>query len=316
MSPPSLTKPMPECWGHRGASSRFPENTLASFEAAIRDGAEGIESDVHVSVDDVVVMFHDPSLDRVTDGSGLIREKLWYGEGGMHQLRTVKEPKQALATFEETIKLLMKPENSHVKFNVDVKVQNKPAHLFKLIHSVISSQPDWETALAPRILLGLWHPSFLPHAKAHLPYCRRSYIGYSISTARKFFWDSCDVFSINFAALALADGAKFRKDCKAAGKQIMAWTVNDPAHMVEAARWGIDVIITDTTKTWLDLRSALQVDYDNIAAQHSRMFYWTNVQFYTPMLALLRRRDHIYLEGYAGPFRKVDTLEPAALAVS
>ncbi|KDN46806.1 hypothetical protein K437DRAFT_268026 [Tilletiaria anomala UBC 951] len=36
--------PMPECWGHRGASGAFPENTLASFERAVADGAEGIES--------------------------------------------------------------------------------------------------------------------------------------------------------------------------------------------------------------------------------------------------------------------------------
>lgn len=101
------------------------------------------------------------------------------------------------------------------------------------MHKTISSQPDWESALAPRILLGLWHPSFLPHAKTHLPYCRRSYIGQSIATARKYFWDACDVFSIKFSTLAMADGAKFRKDCKTAGKKVMAWTVNDPEHMVE-----------------------------------------------------------------------------------
>ncbi|EIW61594.1 PLC-like phosphodiesterase [Trametes versicolor FP-101664 SS1] len=309
MSAYAATKPMPECWGHRGASATFPENTLASFEAAMRDGAEGIESDVHVSVDDVVVMFHDPSVDRVTDGTGLIRERLWHGEGGLQQLRTVKEPKQALATFEDTIKLLMRPENRHVKFNVDVKVQNKPAHLFTLMHKIISAQPDWETTLAPRILLGLWHPSFLPHAKAQLPYCRRSYIGSDIAVARKFFWDSCDVFSIKFSTLGMADGAKFRKDCKQAGKRVMAWTVNEPEHMVEAVRWGIDVIITDTTKTWLDLRSALEVDYDKIAAQHSRLFYWTKLEFYTPIQIITRRRDHSYLEGYAGPFRKIEAAE-------
>ena len=120
-----------------------------------------------------------------------------------------------------------------MKFNVDVKVQNKPAHLFALMHKIISAQPEWESALAPRILLGLWHPSFLPHAKAHLPYCRRSYIGQSIAVARKYFWDSCDAFSIKFSTLAMADGAKFRKDCRAAGKKVMAWTVNDPEHMVE-----------------------------------------------------------------------------------
>ena len=39
---------------------------------------------------------------------GLIREKLWYGEGGMQGLRTIKEPRQSLTTFEETIQLLMR----------------------------------------------------------------------------------------------------------------------------------------------------------------------------------------------------------------
>lgn len=52
------------------------------------------------------------------------------------------------------------------------------------------------------------------------------------------------------------------------------------------------------------------VDYDKIAAQHSRMFYWTTLEFYTPMQIYQRRRDHSYLEGYAGPFRKMDTVEP------
>lgn len=57
------------------------------------------------------------------------------------------------------------------------------------------------------------------------------------------------------------------------------------------------------------------MDYDRIAAQHSRMFYWTTLEFYTPMQIIQRTRDHMYLEGYAGPFRKIDTLEPAAVTV-
>ncbi|EMD40535.1 hypothetical protein CERSUDRAFT_91264 [Gelatoporia subvermispora B] len=308
-----LLKQLPECWGHRGASAAYPENTLASFEAAIRDGAEGIESDVHVSIDDVVVMFHDPSLDRTTDGNGFIREKNWYGPNGMEHLRTVKEPKQAIPTFAETIALLMKPENMHVRFNVDVKVQNSPARLFALMHKIISAQPDWETVLAPRLLIGLWHPTFISHAKTHLPYCRRSYIGEDTELARKYFWDSCDVFSISFAALATARGTKFRKDCKQAGKKVMAWTVNDPAHMVELATWedNIDVVITDVTKTWLQLRSALTVDYDKIVRQHSRLFLWTSLKFYTPFQYFECRSEQQYLETYAGPFTAFDTIDAA-----
>ncbi|KXN86118.1 Phosphatidylglycerol phospholipase C, partial [Leucoagaricus sp. SymC.cos] len=283
------------------ASSRFPENTLASFEAAIRDGAEGIESDVHVSADDVVLMFHDPALDRTTDSRGQIKERTWYGEKGMQHVRTIKSPKQAIPTFKATIELLMKPENHHVKFNVDVKVQNDADRLFKLMNDIITAQPSWETTLAPRILLGLWHPRFLTYAKNRLPYCRRSYIGNSTMIARKYFWNDCHAFSIAFAALTTADGQKFREECKVAGKTIMVWTVNEPAHMMEAVRWGVSAIITDVTKTWLDLRAALQNDYEKIGSQYGRLFLWTP-QFFSPILMLQRRVDQLALERVAGPF--------------
>ena len=58
------------------------------------------------------------------------------------------------------------------------------------------------------------------------------------------------------------------------------------------------------------------MDYDKIAAQHSRMFYWTTLEFYTPMQIYQRRKDHSYLEGYAGPFRKMDIVEPLPLVAS
>ncbi|KAI0797104.1 PLC-like phosphodiesterase [Abortiporus biennis] len=312
----STSRTFPECWGHRGASAALPENTLASFESAIREGAEGIESDVHVSVDDVVVMFHDPALDRTTNGKGLIREKNWHGEDGMEHLRTVKEPKQSIPTFSETVDLLMKPENHHVKFNVDVKAQNNPERLFTLMHNVISAHPNWQTELAPRILLGLWHPTFLPQAKKHLPYCRRSYIGADVPMARKYFWDSVDVFSMSFGSLTGYEGEKFRKDCKAGGKKIMVWTVNDPQFMVEAARWDVDVILTDVPKTWLNLRSALQVDYDKIVSKHSRLFLYTTWQFYTPYQMLMRKYIKARLEEAAGPFKFSDTTTvPEAVSI-
>ncbi|MBI5852878.1 MAG: glycerophosphodiester phosphodiesterase [Planctomycetes bacterium] len=52
---------------HRGLSSRFPENTLPAFEAAIACGAELIELDVHTTRDGAVVCIHDETLDRTTD---------------------------------------------------------------------------------------------------------------------------------------------------------------------------------------------------------------------------------------------------------
>ena len=101
------------------------------------------------------------------------------------------------------------PENHHVKFNVDVKVQNNPARLFSLMHTIVSSHEGWQALLAPRILLGLWHPTFLPYAQEHLPYCRRSYIGEDTGLARKYFWKDVDAFSMWFGCLTTADGEKY-----------------------------------------------------------------------------------------------------------
>src|SRR5579864_7579492 len=63
--------------GHRGAMGYAPENTLASFEEAIRRGADLIELDVQLSSDGEVVVMHDTSVDRTTDGEGLIRDLPW-----------------------------------------------------------------------------------------------------------------------------------------------------------------------------------------------------------------------------------------------
>ncbi|KAJ7172410.1 PLC-like phosphodiesterase, partial [Mycena filopes] len=176
-----------ECWGHRGASARFPENTMASFEAAIRDGVDGIESDVHVSADGIILMFQDQALQRTTNFKGTIKDCNWYGVDGMEHARTKKEPKQSIPTFVETLSLLMKvcartsfrmkftlytkPENLHVHLNVDIKATNDPDKLFPLMHAAISAYPQWETLLAPRILLGMSPPSYSIQKTTKEPWC-------------------------------------------------------------------------------------------------------------------------------------------------
>lgn len=63
--------------GHRGASGEAPENTLAAFALALEQGAEGIELDVQITKDGEIVVCHDLTLDRTTNGSGLICEHNW-----------------------------------------------------------------------------------------------------------------------------------------------------------------------------------------------------------------------------------------------
>lgn len=65
---------MIEIWAHRGASRAAPENTVPAFELAIAAGADGIEFDVQLSRDGQVVVIHDETLPRTTDGAGWVKE--------------------------------------------------------------------------------------------------------------------------------------------------------------------------------------------------------------------------------------------------
>ena len=58
--------------GHRGFENRAPENTLAAFRLAMAEGADGVELDVHISKDGHLVVIHDPTVDRTTNGFGKV----------------------------------------------------------------------------------------------------------------------------------------------------------------------------------------------------------------------------------------------------
>src|SRR5690242_19186833 len=66
--------PNPLVFAHRGASAYAPENTLAAFELARRQGAPAIEFDAKLSSDGRVVIIHDQTLERTTDGAGRVRD--------------------------------------------------------------------------------------------------------------------------------------------------------------------------------------------------------------------------------------------------
>ena len=59
---------------HRGFSSEYPENTVTSFEAAVSAGFNYIELDIHLTADSVIVVMHDETVNRTTNGEGNIRD--------------------------------------------------------------------------------------------------------------------------------------------------------------------------------------------------------------------------------------------------
>ena len=70
MRRPNVKRPL--IFAHRGASKAAPENTLPAFEAAIRLGADGVELDVQYSSDGALVIFHNDTLEKTSDGAGRV----------------------------------------------------------------------------------------------------------------------------------------------------------------------------------------------------------------------------------------------------
>ena len=145
-------------WAHRGASGYRPENTLEAFELAIRQGADGIELDVHTSADGELIVMHDENVDRVTDGTGLIKDMT------LAQLKELKVSTPAepsgiyhIPTLAEVLEL-MRTTVYHLKYpqfmeevkraglKMHVWTANKPEHI-QLVkdagaEAVITNYPD------------------------------------------------------------------------------------------------------------------------------------------------------------------------------
>nr|XP_018260788.1 glycerophosphoryl diester phosphodiesterase [Kwoniella dejecticola CBS 10117]OBR82946.1 glycerophosphoryl diester phosphodiesterase [Kwoniella dejecticola CBS 10117] len=287
-----------ECWGHRGASAHLPENTLASFRAAIKEGCDGIESDVHATSDGVVLMFHDPTLDRTTDGKGLIKNQPW--KGVIENVRTVKEPIQPIPLFEELIALLMEPENQHVTLNIDCKMQNDPERLFPEMARIIAKYPNNAQTLSPRIILGLWHPLFIQPAYKYLPNCTRYHIGFSIPIIKSYFWKYCRGFSVCFPILMSAEGQKFISECREKGKEVTVWTVNDENEMRTAISWGVKAVLTDRVGKFVELKQAIVEDAAQmkISGLSRLTFPWSSWRYYSVAHVTIRSLGGMYLKAH------------------
>ena len=110
---------------HRGAMGYEPENTLAAFETAIRMGTYRIELDVHRSADGHVVVMHDATVDRTTDGAGPIAEKT------LAELKALTVGgKERVPTLAETLELV----RGRCKLLVEIKPAGITDDVVRVIH--------------------------------------------------------------------------------------------------------------------------------------------------------------------------------------
>ncbi len=104
---------------HRGFKGAYPENTMLAYEKAVEIGADGIEFDVHLTKDGELVIIHDETLDRTTDGGGLVKDKT------LHELKKLNASKGSLTSEVQTIPTLREyfdfARNKDIITNIELK---------------------------------------------------------------------------------------------------------------------------------------------------------------------------------------------------
>jgi glycerophosphoryl diester phosphodiesterase len=97
---------------HRGASADRPENTMPAFQLAIEQGADVVECDVRASSDGAILLMHDATVDRTTDGSGLLRAMTAAEAGGLDAGDGERVPE---------LRQVLELARGKVRVNVDIK---------------------------------------------------------------------------------------------------------------------------------------------------------------------------------------------------
>lgn len=239
-------------YGHRGASGHAPENTLEAFKMAFDMGAEGVELDVHLSKDGELIVIHDETVDRTTDGKGTVADmslkqlKALSAHNGMEQYRGVKIP-----TLQEVYELI---KGTDKVINVEIKTDER---LYPGIEEKCL-QAAREQGVEGQILYSSFNHDTLKNLKALDPTVKT---GALYSKAISKVWDYVKQRGIEY--IHPQWGNLFIPGlihaCKHNGIGINPWTVNKAWVMKHCLRHGIG-IITNYPDVALKLRKEMEQD--------------------------------------------------------
>lgn len=240
---------LPQIIGHRGACGYAPENTLESIQTAADMGVDWVELDVKLTSDDVPIIFHDDSLERVTSGEGLVKDTpysvikeldagSWFGDTFINT---------SIPTLEQAVELITE---LNLGFNLEIKacegreVETAQVALDAMSRMwdehdniMISSFSAAALSTSNEMLNGDWAIGYLMH----------EFDEHWKETAKHL-----NPASININAYGDFATRDFIEDIIDEGYGILAYTVNDPIKAKELLSWGVDGVFTDVPDTIRD----------------------------------------------------------------
>jgi glycerophosphoryl diester phosphodiesterase len=230
----------PVIFAHRGAKAHAPENTLASFELAAQCGAPAIELDVKLTADKEVVVLHDPTLDRTTNGHGRLVD---------HTLAQIREL-DAGSCFSPEFRGERIPTLSEVfeavgkKVFINVELTNYETTGDDLVERVVALVR--RHSMQERVLFSSFHPFNLMKARRLIPEIP---LGLLALEGNPGWWmrglgswvfphDALHPYTLDVDA-HLVERVHHR------GRRVHVWTVNQPEDMRRLFDLKVDGIFTD-----------------------------------------------------------------------
>jgi len=221
--------------GHRGASGYAPENTLEAFKLAMDMGADGFELDVHLSKDGELVVIHDETVDRTTDGTGFV------GEMTLAELKALdaSNHKEAykgakIPTLAEVYDLIR--DTNHI-VNVEIKTDN----IFypQLEEKVLALEK--EMGMEGRIVYSSFNHYTVKKIRALAPDAQ---IGMLFGDVLVEPYDYCKSVGANLLhpSKANLNVPGFAEKAKEAGLGMNVWTVNEVEYMEKCLACGAGIV--------------------------------------------------------------------------
>jgi glycerophosphoryl diester phosphodiesterase len=221
-------------FAHRGGNEFAPENSFRAFKSAVDIGYKYLETDVHLTKDGFLIAFHDDTLDRVTDKSGLIKDL------------TLSEIKKAKIAGTDEIPLLSELLNSFTDcfFNIDCKVDETVQPLINLINN---------KDFINRVCIGSFSQKRINFIRKSLGKDVKTSMGPAEVILSKFlsytslgynFKSSYTSIPIKRYGINLLDERNINY-LKSNNQKVIAWTINDEDQMKMLINIGIDGIMTD-----------------------------------------------------------------------
>ena len=231
-------------FAHRGGAALRPENTLLAFDHGLSFGADGLELDVHLSRDGVVVVHHDALLDRTTNGRGplaqLTAAELFRLDAGWHS-PAYRGKAGGVPTLEAVL-----ARYPQIPLIIELKV-DAPA----LAHTTIDVLRA--AGAVDRVALGSFGTRVLHAARVYEPAVRTGSSREETRLALYRSWARWPVRRPPYREYQVPERSgstrvvseRFVRDAHAAGVAVHVWTVDDPDDMRRLLDWGVDGIISD-----------------------------------------------------------------------